>query len=268
MFDTIATNTNLIVFNREHNMRKMSELIPIYAKHGYNKLDLNFCEMMNPTSDLKEEDKAEIYISKLMQLREEWNLEYFQCHLPYKMKGQDQKDISLIKKALGYCGTLSIPVAVIHPIKGSISDNVEYFESLGPFIPTGTKLAIENMENKDEIYSSEALLEIISSLSFPAGICLDTGHANITGIDIPKFIEDSKATLIATHIADNDGSKDQHLLPGFGTIKWEDVIPAFKKHYSGYLNYEAMFFSKGISEKLSNEIIALSKAIGSWLLAL
>lgn len=268
MFNTIATNTNLIVFNRERNMRKMTELIPIYALNGYTELDLNFCEMMNPTSDLKDESKATAYIKKLLEYREEYKLNYFQCHLPYQVKGQDPKDISLIKQALEYCDKLSIPVAVIHPIKGTVKENIEYFESLSSFIPQGVKLAIENMENKDEIYDSEDLKKIISSLSYKAGICLDTGHANMTGVDIPQFIQDCAEHLIATHIADNDGTRDQHLLPGFGTIKWEEVIPAFKKFYNGYLNYEAMFFSRGISEKLSDEIISLSKAIGYWLLDL
>lgn len=268
MFDQVTTNTNLIVFNRERNMRTMVELIPIYHENGYSTLDLNFCEMMNPSSDLKDEKKAVGYIETLKRYRRELEVNYFQCHLPYATRGQDEMDISLIKKALSYCEMLEIPQAVIHPIKASVEKNIEYFETLRPFIPTGTKLALENMENTEEIYSSDQLLTIVSSLSFDAGICLDTGHANMTCIDIPKFIEDCSEYLIATHIADNDGTKDQHLLPGFGNIRWEDVIPAFRKYYSGYLNYEAMFFSRGVSEKLSREIISLSRSIGSWLLHL
>lgn len=249
-------------------MRTMKELVPIYAEYGYKELDLNFCEMMNPYSELKNRDRAKEYIKRLKEYKAELGIEYIQCHLPYRLKDEDKNNIEDIVTALGFCEEIEIPVAVIHPIKGSIDENIGYFENLAPYIPSGVNIAIENMETKAEIYSIEQLLSIINSLSFKAGICLDTGHANMTGEDIPNFIKTAGDILVATHIADNNSMEDQHLLPGFGTIDWEMIIPIFKKYYNGYLNYEAMFFSKRLSEKAIPDTIRLSRTIGSWLLSL
>lgn len=269
MKDRISTNTNLLVFNREKHMRSMVELVPIYARNGLNILDLNFCEMMNPVSVLKDRNNARDYIKQLKEYKDELGVEYVQCHLPYpRNMSMLEESKCEIKLALEYVSELRIPVSVIHPIIGSIDDNIKYFETLKQYVPTTTTLAIENMENKDEIFSIEQLLKILDGLSFECGICLDTGHANMTGIDIPAFIEKANDRLLATHIADNNGEKDQHLLPGFGNIEWERIIPAFREYYSGYLNYEAMYFARNASEKLEDDIAALAKAIGSWLISL
>lgn len=269
MKDKISTNTNLVVFNREREMRTMQQLVPLYAENGLNILDLNFCEMMNPVSSLKDKDKAKSYIESLKRYKSELGLEYIQCHLPYKRNGESLEDFNNeLFLALEYVETLEISVSVIHPIKANIEQNIEYFESIKSYVPSSTTLAIENMETFDEIHSVKDLLAIIEKLSYKAGICLDTGHANIMKEDIPSFIEKAGGNLIATHIADNNAKEDQHFLPGFGNIEWEKVVPALKKSYKGYINYEAMFFSRNLPEMLSKEIIELAKSIGSWLLSL
>ena len=259
----------MVVFDRGRHMRTMKELVPLYAKERLNTLDLNFCEMMNPVSELNSRESSKVYIETLERYKSELGVEYVQCHLPYQMKGQSLEKLNDdIFLALEYVEKLGIPVSVIHPIKGNIEDNIAYFESLKGHIPTSTTLAIENMESFEEIYSIEELISILKGLSYDAGICLDTGHANITKVDIPLFIENAGDKLLATHIADNNGREDQHLLPGFGNIEWEKIIPEFRKHYKGYLNYEVMFFSRNVPESLSGEIIELAKSIGSWLLSL
>lgn len=268
MENEIITNTNLVVFNREGHMRTMQELVPLYTKHGYKKLDLNFCEMMNPSSLLKTKESAKPYLESLKHNKQSLGVTYVQCHLPYATRGENPYKTDNIKLALEYAEELNIPIAVIHPIKASLEENLKYFETLKSYVPKGVTLAIENMETEEEISKIEELLMLTSSLSYKTGICLDTGHANILNLDISSFIERAGDKLIATHIADNDGHRDQHLLPGFGTIAWEKIIPAFKKHYNGYLNYEAMFFSRHVTEKAIPEIISLSKAIGLWLLGL
>ena len=49
-----ASNTNLVSFTRGGGKRTMLSLIPEYAAHGLKALDLNFCEMMNPCSALRD----------------------------------------------------------------------------------------------------------------------------------------------------------------------------------------------------------------------
>ena len=267
-----ASNTNLVSFSRGGRKSTMLSLIPEYAAYGLKHLDLNFCEMMNPVSDLR--DNGAAYIGKLIEMKEEHGLSYIQAHAPYPrnytLLTKEEKELSdkEIVLSMRYAEQLGIPHIVIHPIKGSVEDNVSYFSSLLARSCSSIRIAIENMEGSDEVSHPEELMEIASRLGDRAGICLDTGHANMTGLDIPSFIRTCRTKLIATHIADNDGRSDLHLLPGFGNIVWESVIPAFRECYDGYLTLECMFFSRNLPRRLSGDVIKLALSVNSWLSSL
>jgi sugar phosphate isomerase/epimerase len=61
-----------------------------------------------------------------------------------------------------------------------------------------------------------------------AGVCLDVGHANLTG-DPMEAIETCSGHIVTTHLHDNRGKRDDHLVPGDGAIDWEGVLLAFQK---------------------------------------
>ncbi len=60
------------------------------------------------------------------------------------------------------------------------------------------------------------------------GVCLDVGHANLTG-DAMEAIEACSGHIVTTHLHDNRGKRDEHLVPGEGTIDWDGVLMAFQK---------------------------------------
>jgi sugar phosphate isomerase/epimerase len=60
------------------------------------------------------------------------------------------------------------------------------------------------------------------------GICLDVGHANLVG-DPVEAIETCSGHIITTHLHDNRGRKDEHLVPGEGGIDWPGAMLAFQK---------------------------------------
>ncbi len=273
MQSRISSNTNLTAFSRE-GKRRMDQLIPIYAEAGYKDLDLNFCEMMNPDSPLLS-DAADEYVGSLARLKEEYGLNYIQAHAPYPRdyaalpdEGKLKSDKAILR-SMEFAARLGIPHIVVHPIAGTADANIRYFASLLERQKEPIVIAIENMETGSGICAAEDLMEIADALHPCAGICLDTGHAHIAGEDIPAFINRTGSLLIGTHIADNNGKEDQHLLPGFGTIRWEDVMKAFRTSgYRGFLNFECMFFSRNMPQLLSSEIARLSLMIGDWLLSL
>jgi len=107
----------------------------------------------------------------------------------------------------------------------------------------GEKMAVclENMH--DFCNTAQGLREVIAPVgSDNLAICLDTGHLNIsTGCRGQRdFILSAGPLLKALHIADNEGEKDQHMMPfGRGTVAWAEVMAALKEvGYKGLFNYE------------------------------
>ena len=89
------------------------------------------------------------------------------------------------------------------------------------------------------------------------------------GLDVAEEVKAYSNHLIATHIADNHGSSDEHLLPFFGTIYWEEVMKAFRSiDYRGWYSYECMFFTQNLPETLKEDIVKLSLKIGEVLSSL
>ncbi len=104
---------------------------------------------------------------------------------------------------------------------------------------TDMVLCLENIP--DTAPEADDLCAIIEAADSPhLGICLDTGHLNLASGDQASFITKAGPLLKALHLADNDGSGDQHLMPyGAGTVRWDEVFPALKQiGYNGLLNFE------------------------------
>ena len=55
-------------------------------------------------------------------------------------------------------------------------------------------------------------------------LCFDAGHAHLEG-DAPKSLETMRDLLVSTHLHDNGGDRDDHLLPYQGTIDWGALLP-------------------------------------------
>ncbi|MEO5897453.1 MAG: sugar phosphate isomerase/epimerase family protein [Vicinamibacterales bacterium] len=61
-----------------------------------------------------------------------------------------------------------------------------------------------------------------------AGICMDFGHAHLMG-DLPDAIETAAEHLLTTHVHDNRGREDDHLVPYRGTIDWPAALVTMRK---------------------------------------
>jgi sugar phosphate isomerase/epimerase len=70
------------------------------------------------------------------------------------------------------------------------------------------------------------------------GICLDYGHAHLMG-DLGETVETVSGHLWTTHVHDNGGKRDDHLVPYAGTIDWEAAMMETQKiGYDGTLMFE------------------------------
>ena len=94
--------------------------------------------------------------------------------------------------------------------------------------PLGVRLALEVIPNR--MSSAESLVALIEEqLDIPElGICFDFGHAHLMG-DVVEAIETVSGHLVTTHVHDNRGRSDDHLLPFEGSIPWEGTLMALQK---------------------------------------
>ena len=94
--------------------------------------------------------------------------------------------------------------------------------------PVGIKLTLEVIPNKFSTLTNLIRgLEKDSDLT-GIGVCLDFGHACLVGNLIDE-IESASEHLIATHLHDNLGSADEHLVPGDGRINWPTAMLTMQK---------------------------------------
>lgn len=106
---------------------------------------------------------------------------------------------------------------------------------------TVTTICLENLGAGSGVQTIDDFEPLLKAVNVPnVAICLDTGHANINGVDSAAFVRRAGARLKALHIADNLGQHDDHMLPyGRGTVRWTEVMKALREvGYRGLFNFE------------------------------
>jgi sugar phosphate isomerase/epimerase len=139
---------------------------------------------------------------------------------------------------LDVAGAVPYDVMVVHcgvpALHAAPGDNhraslVRSLEELSPIARHhGVRMAIEVIPN--ELSTPSALVDVIESDidATGLGVCVDVGHARIMG-DVVDAIETCSGHIITTHLHDNRGRNDDHLVPGKGVIDWDATTLAFQK---------------------------------------
>lgn len=147
------------------------------------------------------------------------------------------------------CVTLDGKLVIIHPGKAAVFEPglewftqaaerrcLDFFSSCAAFASElGVKIAIENIGLPSYVCSSlEELGEAAEAIE-GLGVALDIGHAyrreKSRGVKWPeKKIAGQIAGLgkkiVHVHLHDNHGERDEHLLPGEGTIEFKPIVSA------------------------------------------
>jgi sugar phosphate isomerase/epimerase len=135
-----------------------------------------------------------------------------------------------------HCG---VPAPYASPGDNNRGSLIHSLEELAPVAARyGVRLAIEVIPN--ELSTPSALVDVIESDidATGLGICMDVGHARMMG-DVVDAIETCSGHLVTTHLHDNRGSSDDHLVPGKGVIDWDATTLAFQKvGYDGTWMFE------------------------------
>ncbi len=147
------------------------------------------------------------------------------------------------EREAAYCAELGAGMMVIHPSPprapegdvnrrhAQLQRSLDDFAMLGE--RTGVVCALENMPPYHPVGADvRRLVEAVARAgSEHVQFLLDFGHAHMAG-GIVAAIEAAGPHLQHTHVHDNDGTHDTHLLPYRGTLPWDEARRAL--HTCGY----------------------------------
>src|SRR6185503_17043270 len=138
--------------------------------------------------------------------------------------------------ALNIARQIPADVFVVHlgtpTVQGGENNRTAAFRSVEDICqlaePIGIRVALEVIPNP--LSDAAALVDLIEKdLEAPrTGICLDFGHAFLMG-DVADTIETVAEHLVTTHVHDNAGKKDDHLVPFDGRINWDMALMTMQK---------------------------------------
>jgi len=180
------------------------------------------------------------------------------------------------KAALELARRVPVDVLVVHlglqdALLASAADNARdaarrSVEAIAAYAsPLGVRVALEVIPNA--LSTADALVALVEDLDLPnVGICLDFGHAHMMG-DVVDAIETLSGMLVATHVHDNHGTRDEHLPPFEGTIDWPGALMALQKvGYDGPMMLELASADTPapVLERARHAIVRLEDAAGSW----
>ena len=184
----------------------------------------------------------------------EHNLTFPQGHLWLKVRlcSPETDAVSILRDWIDLFAAVGIRNGVLHCDNHAylqdvsreevFANNVEKLKQLAPYAEErGVRICLENIGG--HFARVDDLLEIIARVGSPAlGICLDTGHLHIHDkiMTQEEFILRAGEHLHALHIADNQGSSDQHMMPyGCGSVDWASVMRGLRAvGYKDCFNYE------------------------------
>jgi sugar phosphate isomerase/epimerase len=118
----------------------------------------------------------------------------------------------------------------------------------------GVQAALEVIPN--DLSDAQSLVTLIERdlEGLNAGICLDFGHAFLMG-DVADTIEAVAEHLVTTHVHDNDGRKDDHLVPFDGRINWDMALMTMQK-----VGYDGTYLMELANTSTPVEVLTKARA--------
>ena len=177
------------------------------------------------------------------------DVEKFEPSLSNKNKKLRRWRISYTKKAIDLASKLNAPsISITSGVSNNLHKNTlkNFQQSLGELSSyaekTNIKLAIE-YEPGLLIGKADNVFPLTKE--FPnVGLNFDVCHAAVLGEHISTVIEKFGKKIYHTHISDCKNRKHFHLIPGRGTVNFEDMyFSLLKTGYCGFLTAELYTYS-------------------------
>lgn len=293
----LGTSTNLFARKRlgKTELPYAEQMQKCYDA-GFRVLDICFCDAIRPG---KEDDLAaddwEKRIASLADGAAKLGVTFTQSHAPFfgnfyiygKQPTEEFKEMffEMTRRAIIAGEMLGVKWMTVHPIDDNIHTEFERdvikktnLEFYTPWVELAKKhnvgVAIENMAEFDRAkirryYCSDTddLCDLVDAFADSSvGITWDFGHAKMMIDDQCRQLRKIGKRLKATHVQDNNGSTDSHLIPFVGgNIKWEQIMPCLKEiGYEGDFVYECHSFMNEIPDALRPSAARLAYEFGMY----
>lgn len=229
------------------------------------------------------------YAHNMKKLLDKYGLECVQAHAPYELKENHKFDESeplfvQVVRSIESAAILGAKKIVVHTIDVSpavdvCEVNYRYYKALEPYAEKFDMLiGIENLftwvpAQRMHVGRLSRPLEMnafVKSLNSPSFVvCVDVGHAAITGVEPEDYIANIDADILKVlHIHDNDRFYDLHLVPFMGELNFMNIAKVLKeKGYNGDFSYEVGSFYKKVPDDFLPTALAYSVAVGRYLIS-
>lgn len=246
------------------------QAVQLFAKHEWHHLELSECHAHDLVAQGDPTQAGEAF----RRVTADQGVSFLQGHLPVawysdnnRGKGRERwfdtapasdhefaQASDVVKRWLDLFSALGVRSAVIHlggytlrdagwPEEAVFERRVETLSKIVDCAAArGITICVENMSFPNcDTETLEKIKGFITGVDAGnLGICLDTGHANMAGLDCANFIRDAGSLLKALHVHDNVGTEDNHVLPyELSSIPWDRVLAALAEiGYAGLFNLE------------------------------
>lgn len=282
----------------ENEKPSYAEKVTMIADAGFDVADIHFCDSVRPRwNDALASDGWERAIDEAGEAAAARGITFSQSHSPFnpylftRGRQPNAETLELLaemtRRSIIASGKLGVKWMVFHPLNDTVNceydtdielkTNREYYAPiLEQCKKAGVGMALENMFNfspadyrRSYCENPEDLISLVDSFDDPAvGICWDFGHANFLISDQPRALRKVGSRLKATHVQDNRGDVDSHLIPFVGgNIKWEKIMPCLREiGYEGDFVYEAQSYTQDFPDTLKPDAAKFAVEVGRYLL--
>ncbi|MDO5408154.1 MAG: sugar phosphate isomerase/epimerase family protein [Eubacteriales bacterium] len=291
----LSTTTLFYGPRPDGSVAPMMDSIRRISKAGFEDLDLNFAWTRRHRTELYFDNWKE-WTNQCGELINELGMTVSQTHAPfynvidsgYPYREEEEE---MVRRSIIASAELGAKTVVIHGgsipycpnYKTNKEKNMEYFKPhLELAAKYGVNIAIENLFDENNLekrvrvprYLShpEDLIDLVDSLHEQyenVGIIWDFGHANLMNWNQPECLEMIGDRLIATHVQDNYGVIDDHLLPYLGNTDWESIMKTLKKiNYQGAFAFETHKMTDRLPDPMIDAMMKYAYELGVYLLSL
>ena len=293
----LGTSINMFAYERgAKTPRSFVDQLRDTCRVGFRTLDIDFYEAAHHRmirDDLNCDD-WEANIEAVGNEADKLGAVFTQSHAPFNKnlflygKQPDEEYLAgfdqLMRRAIVASARLGVKWVTVHPLTDTVhaeydvevdrATNLEFYK---PYLElakkNGVGLAIENMAKADNVIrrvycaSPEELADLIDAFGDDAvGACWDFGHAKMMLADQPRQLRMLGKRLKATHVQDNNGKRDAHLIPFVGgNIEWEKIMPCLREiGYEGDFMLEAHHYTRQIPVPLWESAGRLAYEFGMY----